>query len=246
MLLTQVINLDGSTARMASAAAALDAAGIAFVRLPAFDGRGMTDLPLYDRVAALRRFGRELTGGEVGCFLSHLDGARRFLATGARFGLVLEDDLGCGPDAGARLAALLDRVADDRRVGPWQVANLGAPSRHHVTDLGQGLVRAHYFPVTTTAILWTCEGARAFTGAVQRIDMPVDHWLRHWATRNDCGLALTTPLFPAAGLPSEIDRPGKRRSTGRGLIYLLRRQRLIWLSRYRAWRHRRAFAARRR
>jgi glycosyl transferase family 25 len=236
---TQVINLDGSDARWASATAALTAAGIAFVRLPAFDGRGKTALPLYDPAAARARFGRPLTGGEVGCFLSHLDGARRFLATGAPLGLVLEDDLACAPDAGARLDHLTARLT---AMPGWWVANLGEPVRRFGSDLGDGLLQAHYFPVTTTAILWTRDGATAFLAQATRIDMPVDHWLRWWMGRHDRGLGLADPIFRTSGADSEIDAATHRRASPRGLRYGLSKQRRLWTNKWRAMANRRRFA----
>jgi glycosyl transferase family 25 len=240
-LTAQVINLDGSDARWASATAELTAAGIPFTRLPAFDGRGRSDLPLYDPAAALRRFGRHLTGGEVGCFLSHLDGARRFLATDAALGLVLEDDLACAPDAGQRLTALTRRLAD---MPGWWVANLGEPVRRFGSDLGGGLLRAHYFPVTTTAILWTRPGATAFVKDATRIDMPVDHWLRWWMGVHDRGLGLADPIFRVSGAASEIDAATHRRAAPRGLRYGLSKQRRLWTNKLRAMAHRQRFQRR--
>ena len=60
----QLINLEGSDARLGKARAALDAAGIPFRRLPAFDGRKLRpdELPLYDAERASRDYGRKLTG----------------------------------------------------------------------------------------------------------------------------------------------------------------------------------------
>ena len=95
-LATFLINLDGSDDRLAGATALLNGIGLPFERLAAFDGRGIPAdrLPDYDPQECRRRFGRHLSGGEVGCYQSHLAAARRFLASDARFGLVLEDDLG--------------------------------------------------------------------------------------------------------------------------------------------------------
>lgn len=243
-----LINLDGSDARLQAATAGLQAAGIAFTRLPAFDGRkmAMQDLPLYDPEGSIRDHGRELVGGEVGCFLSHLEAARRFLALDVPYGLVLEDDLTVPSDAGAALDRLLDALDTGAALTPWGVANLGQASHRIATPLcdvggGRVLERTHYFPVTTTAILWTRAGAEAFLAASSKITMPVDHWLRRLATASDSGIALNPPLFPSAQTASEIDAATHRSGVSRGLAYFRARQFRLWTNKYRAWRHKTAF-----
>ena len=58
------------------------------------NGRDLGDeiYDFYDRKKRLRYFGRDLTSGELGCFLSHKKALEYFLANGARKGLILEDD----------------------------------------------------------------------------------------------------------------------------------------------------------
>lgn len=245
-----LINLDGSEARLASASAALAAAGIAFRRLPAFDGRKLRpeELPLYDAAEASRRFGRRLTGGEVGCFLSHIEAARQIAASGADYGLALEDDLTVPANAGEVLDALLTGLEQGLARTPWHLINLGSPARRLFTPLGNvapghQLMRAHYFPVTTTAILWNADGARAFVRDATEVLEPVDHWLRAWATTQDKGLALNAPLFPAAGAASEIDAAGPRKSLGRDGGYFWRKHSRLQGNKLRAWWHKRQFAA---
>ncbi len=84
-LITFLTNLDGSDDRLNSARAQLDQQGIAFTRVSAFDGRGLnlTEVRDYDEAHAVRYMGRKLKGGELGCYYSHLDCARRFLASDA-------------------------------------------------------------------------------------------------------------------------------------------------------------------
>lgn len=242
---TFLINLEGSDERLARATAQLAAAGLEFRRIAAFDGRRLKpeDLPLYDAMRAEKVFGRRLTGGEVGCFLSHLEGARQFLATGADYGLVVEDDLTVPASAGQVLDELL--VALDGRLAktPWWVANLGEPARRMFTTLGpvtgsHRLVQAHYFPVTTTALLWNRSGAEAFLRDARDIVMPVDHWLRRWVTAQGAGLALNPALFPASGAASEIDAAGPRKKTRLSLRYFVAKQRRLWTNKLKAWWHR--------
>ena len=248
-LATFLINLDGSDARLARATAALTAAGLTFTRIPAFDGRGKTadDLPLYDAAATQRAFGRKMVGGEVGCFLSHIRAAEAFLASGAAYGLVLEDDATVPPDAAETLRLLLDALETGAAVTPWRVINLGRPASRVLTPLemvsnSHRLIRAHYHPMTTTAILWNRDGARAFlNGAARRIDMPVDNWIQRWASARDCGLALAPPLFPPAEGDSEIGGAVQRKGGARGWGYFIGKQTRLWRNKLRALRNRGAF-----
>ena len=239
-----LINLDGSDKRLTRSAASLADAGLAFERLPAFDGRKLTkdQFPLYDARATLGRFGRDLTGGEIGCFLSHLAAVRRFLDSSNDFGLVAEDDLSVAKDAAVVMQGLLAALRSGAALKPWHVANLGAPARRMYSVLGEvhpgfHLLRAHYFPVTTTAILWNRDGAAAFLAAATRIDMPVDHWLRHWAIEADSGLALDRPVFPSLDLESEIDIAAPRNAFRGGLRFFWARQKRLFLNKRRAGGH---------
>lgn len=232
----QLINLDGSDARLAAATAALTAAGLPFRRLPAYDGRGKRpeDLPLYDPTGAMRLFGRKLTGAEIGCFLSHLEAAKQFLESGARFGLVFEDDVSIPEDSGRVLADLLAALDGPLPNDPWWLINLGAPPLRSFSKLRKisadhGLFRAHFFPVLATAILWSREGAARFVAEAGSICVPLDHWLRNWATAADRGLALSPAPFRASGVASDIDSTVSRsKSVRRGLRYALARKFWLW------------------
>lgn len=228
-----LINLDGSEARLRAATAALDAAGISFERVAAFDGRRLAraEFPDYDPRAALAYMGRELRGGEIGCYLSHLDCARRFLRSGAPLGMVLEDDMSPVPGFAPALEALTRWLSDWGE--DWHLVNLGANKHKIYTPLasfdGHVLTRAHYFPMTTTGLIWSRAGARAFVEAHRRIACPVDNHFRHWLTRSDAGLAVWPPLVTTTGAESEIDTQAlaKRSAEGRARFYGLIKQRRL-------------------
>ena len=65
-----VINLDRSSDRLAHMEVTFARLGLPFERVPAVDGRMLSEEEIAARVAA-RPFKRDLTRGEVGCFLSH-------------------------------------------------------------------------------------------------------------------------------------------------------------------------------
>lgn len=222
---TFLINLDDSTDRLAAADAQLQAAGLPYQRISAFDGRGRDprSIPEYDEGRTVRFYGRPLTGGEIGCFLSHLSAAQRFLDSGADFGLVLEDDMSLTPETARRLRSLLENLGAGA-APDWELVNLGKRAKTICTTVanidGHDLQRAFYFPVTTTALLWTREGARAFLREGGHIWAPVDHFLRHMMCRRGTGLSCAPALIVPTGTDSVIDAEGgqqpARRKTAKG------------------------------
>lgn len=196
-----LINLDGSDARLHSAREQFNAAGLSFERVPAFDGRGLRidQFPDYDAEAALCYMGRPLSGGEIGCYLSHLDCARRFLATRAPLGIVFEDDLKLVPGFAEGLDRLLACLAG---LAAWDLVNIGANKHKIYTTLAgfeakgraYTLTQAHYFPMTTAGLIWSRAGAIRFVEEHDRIWTPIDNYLRHWQTRTGRGLAVWPPL----------------------------------------------------
>lgn len=249
-----LINLDGSDDRLRSATRQLDDAGIAFERVPAFDGRAlrMDEFPDYDPAAAMAYMGRPLRGGEIGCYLSHLDCARRVLDSGAARGLVLEDDVQLKPGFAEGIAILLNWL--DRDDGDWDLINLGSPQHKIYTPVmdfrvagrQHELTRAHYFPMTATGLIWSRQGAETFVRSHDRITRGVDNHFRHWLTRNDRGLAVWPPLVTTTGAESDIEGgKGKRSAEGRHLLYGLIKQRRQIVNKLIAWRHKRDLARRR-
>ncbi|MDX5401505.1 MAG: glycosyltransferase family 25 protein [Rhodobacterales bacterium] len=232
-----LINLDQNTDRLAASRAALTAAGLQPVRVPAVDGRGLdlNNVADCDAQAALRRYGRPLKGGEYGCYKSHLACAQRMLDEGHEVALVFEDDITLHADFGTRLGPLLDYLTQS--VLDWHMVNLGAPGTRiftPLTDLGAGhrLVAAHYFPQTAHAILWSRAGATAFVRDHARVGMSVDNLFRHVMIRSGKGLAVTPPLVGTTAAASVIDA-GQRASryAGQRWNYGLLKQKRFWVNR---------------
>lgn len=243
---TFLINLDGSTERLQSATAQLNAAGIGFERVPAFDGRNLTpdQFPDYDAEAALRYMGRPLRGGEIGCYLSHLDAARKVAESGARFGIVLEDDIELPPGFSEGVAHVIHWLEQSTK--DWHLVNIGA-NRHKIYTVLEtfaagnrqlALTHGHYFPMTTTGLIWTRTGAQAFVANHRRITMPVDNYFRHWQVRKNRGLAVWPPLVTTTGAESDIDSgAGRREKQDRHPLYGWRKQRRLFTDKAIALRH---------
>lgn len=89
-----LINLDRAVDRMSHMREMLDRLGIPFERVAAVEGRAIV-LPIreFDEIGYRVLHGRKPNPAEIGCYLSHIECARRFLETENAFSLILEDDL---------------------------------------------------------------------------------------------------------------------------------------------------------
>ena len=94
-LRTWVINLDRAPDRLARISAQLQRLGLGYTRLPAVDARTLTPAQraALDEPSYRRKHGMTPVPGELGCYLSHVQAMRLFLASDADFALILEDDV---------------------------------------------------------------------------------------------------------------------------------------------------------
>lgn len=109
-----VINLDRSPERLASMQKDFIGLGIPLQRVAAVDAR-CDDLSrmVVDRSAFSKIHGRSIIHpGEIGCYASHLKALSDFLATGKRFGLIMEDDVTPQPWLEKSLATLIEWESD--------------------------------------------------------------------------------------------------------------------------------------
>ncbi|MCB5412316.1 glycosyltransferase family 25 protein [Pseudogemmobacter faecipullorum] len=242
------INLDSSDERRASIEAGLLAAGIPHAeRVSAFDGRkiDLTRTADVDLKKAYRFLGRPLRGAEYGCYKSHLDCIDRFLATDSAYGIVLEDDAEIDP----MFCKVVEETiaALEAKGEPWDIVHLG-PNKMKIytpTDHlsgGHDLVRAHYFPMLTTALLWSREGARNVQQNHALVTMPVDTQFREIMVQRGSGYAIWPPITSQTGVDSDIDGNGAvRKATGRSWYYGWAKQHRLWRNKIIAWFRQRDF-----
>lgn len=112
-LLTYLINLDRATERLERMRQQLLAADIDFVRISAIDGRSLSSAEVKQYLTKEGSWGW-LTPGEIGCFLSHRLCWQAIADGTYEYGVILEDDVVLGDDAGKILSDLswLPRGAD--------------------------------------------------------------------------------------------------------------------------------------
>src|SRR5262249_55173339 len=147
------------------------------------DGRGLADSAC-ERAAPSRRrrYWSQLTGGEIGCALSHLAAIQKIASGSHPFGAVFEDDVAICPEFPQFLADL------ERNPPPFDVMSLSpAPKKKHraILPLGQVAgrqIRARvYLDYTASAAIYTREAARRIAETITVIVAPIDHmlWCNH-------------------------------------------------------------------
>lgn len=242
-LLILLINPDRNTDRLGQAVPQLEAQGLAHTRMAAVDGRriDLDALTDYDDRSARRYLGRGLSGGEIGCYKSHMKCLDHFLASPAKHALILEDDMVLAQD----VAAMIGQIATslDRHDSDWDIVSLCARKHKIYTPLaGFGntqLVRAHYFPMLSTGLLWSRAGAARFLLSHSRIFAPYDNALRHWQARAGRGFSVIPPMITSSGADSDIGQGERRNRELRTPFYGICKQRRLIGDKLRAWNQKR-------
>lgn len=241
-IVTYLINLDGSHTRLTQASEQLHQQHISFIRVPAFDGRQLdtSTVAEYDEDRALSYMGRKLKGGELGCYFSHLDCAQRFLRSHADYAIVLEDDMQLADGVMPTISKALEWLENNRN--DWHLLHIGANKRKLysvLTSVGaRELLHAHYFPMTTTGLVWSRAGAQTFLDQHHKIFAPVDNYFRWWLTRSNKGYSIWPPLVTTTGAESDIDTQNARRKVaGRSKLYGVIKQARLWEDKARALKH---------
>ena len=210
----QVINLDRSPERLAAIGADLDGIGASWSRVQAVapDEDYARTVKTYDRLRANYLFGRDLTRGEVGCFLSHLSALRGLLVSGHEIGLILEDDAKIDSEAASMIKDIATSLGG---IDPlWACVNLShttALRRRRIASIsGNTLYRAYQFPLLTAALLWHKDGARKFTNWCDDVGIyaPIDNQIRDWITLGGHGFSVAHPPVAMRDFATTIaDRP---------------------------------------
>jgi glycosyl transferase family 25 len=175
-LATWVINLDRAPDRLARIRSQLDALGLPWQRLAAVDARAFTpeQWALLDEGEYRRKHGMAPVGGELGCYLSHVEVMRRFVAGDAAFALVLEDDVLLQPALPAVLQGLM------RNPARWDMVKLsgvhsGTPVPVLAVAPGHSLCVMLSRCTGSSAYLLNRRAAQAYLAGLLPMSLPYDH-----------------------------------------------------------------------
>jgi len=211
-----LINLDRSPDRLKACTERLSQVGLEWRRFSAVspDSNEAARLhPLYDPIKTIAHFGRHLSRGEIGCFLSHYELIKQAIAQDLEHVLILEDDVTPKPEARQGLTDLLGWMVVEKPAVDW--VHLSKPSdlKYSKKMAGAGnltVYRAYRPPLVSSANLWTLKGMKEFIDYVDRhgMDRPIDNMIRSFFTKNARASTLNMPLFDEDGSPSVIKPDG--------------------------------------
>jgi glycosyl transferase, family 25 len=211
---TWVINLDKDRERLQRITQQLAATGLAWTRISAVYGR---DLPeeqrqrLLDSAAYRRKHGMEPALGELGCYLSHLAVMRALLASGHRFGLVLEDDVLLTPALVPVLQGLLTHA------GRWDMVKLsrvhsGSPRPCLEVAPGHHLAVMLSRCTGSSAYLVNRRAAQAYVDGLLPMTLPYDHVFdQGWTFGLQVRMVSPTPCIHDEDIATTITTGGASR-----------------------------------
>lgn len=207
-----LINLDRSPDRLKACSERLSRTGLKWQRFAAVSPQSNEAArlhPLYDPVKTIEHFGRHLSRGEIGCFLSHYELIKQAIAQDLEHVLILEDDMTPKPDAWQGLADVLDWMTSEKPPIDW--VHLSKPTdlkyARIMANVGSWTVhRAYRPPLVSMANLWTLNGMKGFLNHVERhgMDRPIDNMIRSYFTQNARAATLNLAMFDEDGSPSVI------------------------------------------
>ena len=153
----------------------------------ATDGRAMDvpSHPTYDSDKRRQYFGRDLTGGELGCLLSHKNLYQKMIDDNIEAAVILEDDCILSPSFPSVLKELMTKTEHFdavRFLGSKKVMDRGG---RQVLKLGEHhwLVRMPTAPGGAHATLMTLKGVRKLMPHLSPTPYPIDTVLgRCWET----------------------------------------------------------------
>ncbi|MBN8521582.1 MAG: glycosyltransferase family 25 protein [Alphaproteobacteria bacterium] len=173
-----VISLSGALDRREKIKSRLDAQNIPFIFFDAVDGRSfdVPSLPFYDGTRRRAFFGRDMTGGEIGCLLSHKQIAQKMINEEIPFAVVLEDDAVLQPEFKEVVLSLMVTSYPwelVRFLGSNKVSKLRQRTVAHLTPTHR-LTRLSTAPGGTHALMLSLSGARKLVKSLSHVAFPVD------------------------------------------------------------------------
>jgi glycosyl transferase family 25 len=204
-----VVNLDRSVERMRRFEQEARRTGLPFARHPATDGQTIdrSDPRLFDSATVAKACNADMSNGELGCYLSHVNVWQSVLTSTTPWALVLEDDV----TIDARLPNLLANVGslpEDWEVLILKRASAKKPFRCRRFLPGIDVLRHWHIGYYASGYLIHQRALARLKPYLLPVRWPIDHWDRWWAMhglvvyRTDADL-----VTQDAALESTMQRP---------------------------------------
>lgn len=210
-----VINLPESDERRTAITERLDALGVAFDIFPAVNGKTLSaaEMANYDEAKRIRLFGKGLTRGEIGCYLSHYRLWQRIIDEDLPCALIMEDD--AVPEAD--FPVVLDQIMAISEPSWDMLRFFGGKNRKgrllHSLECGYSVLYPRHITAGAVAYLLTRQGAEKLLRHGREILWPVDNLMdRYW--ESGLRIEIIKP-WPVTHLPepeSDINRLGGHRA----------------------------------
>lgn len=211
-LVCWVINLDRAPERLLRIRSQLDALALPWQRLAAVDAQAFTleQRAALDEPGYRRKHGMSPVGGELGCYLSHVEVMRRFVAmdpADAKFALVLEDDVLLKPSLPTVLQGLVANAPQ------WDMVKLSAVHSGTpvpVLELVPGYQLAVMLSRCTgsSAYLINRRAAESYLAGLLPMSLPYDHVFdQGWRFGLKVRLVMPTPCGHDEQIASTIVAP---------------------------------------
>jgi len=182
---TYLINLERSTDRLELMKKEFSKSNLTFERISAIDAKNLKG----DEYFINNKYDRDLLGGEIGCYLSHVNALQKFLNSDNDFVLIIEDDAMLPENLKHSVEEVMDQYDDLSTKHRWDVLKLNSRRRYikikdvKNTDLFIGACGTS-IPITTIAAIWTKKGAEKFLKVClakgkPEIKRPIDCELQH-------------------------------------------------------------------
>ena len=211
-LVCWVINLDRAPERLLRIRSQLDALALPWRRLAAVDAQAFTleQRAALDEAGYRRKHGMSPVGGELGCYLSHVEVMRRFVAMDpavAKFALVLEDDVLLTPSLPTVLQGLVANAPQ------WDMVKLSAVHSGTPVPVLE-LAPGHQLAVMLTrctgssAYLINRRAAESYLAGLLPMSLPYDHVFdQGWRFGLKVRLVMPTPCGHDEQIASTIVAP---------------------------------------
>jgi glycosyl transferase family 25 len=222
-----VINLDGSTERLAKVESELSKHKLSFERISAVDGRLMSQAQLHEHYCKQKNISdyyKVLTAGEVGCYLSHRKAWQHIIERNLPSAIILEDDF------------LFEHPLDDVLLFAKAQQNFDYiklsdhPGRKRKTRILQTIGNSHLVsfdkvPARTCAQLVSYQGAEKLLKASESFGRPVDIDLQYWWEKDIQIQGIKPfPFAPAPDVASDITAVQSRSSLKKHRIRRIKQQ----------------------
>lgn len=218
-----LINLERSKDRLAYCQAEFDKAGLYFERVNAIDGQALSQTEInsvYDWCKS--DYHKELSSGEIACYLSHRKVWQKIIDDGLDFAVVFEDDVLISsqtPDAITAITGITE---------PWDCIKLAEfpvkrdiAHQHQlkINDIEYSLVTYQKVPNRTCAQVISRSGAQKLLRFSEQIKRPIDIDMQFWWEKhlNVFGLK-PYPIRINIGQKSTIDGQDERKNAKRSLL----------------------------